>query len=184
MNTLKKYKLRSINYNILSKSNCTNLTFLPNNLESIDLLIKNKWVNSPYELITILFLLQFISKQKPIILKSKKDNVLSGIRKNDSLSGKISLKNSNLNEFFFKVVNKYFKTVDFSRLMSYDSRKNNIFSLNIHNINKIDSNLLKESNLLKNYTLEIVLKQSYSNNHLNYSNNLKLLLSHLKFPFN
>lgn len=184
MNLLKKYKLRSINYNIISKSNCTNLTYLPKNIKSIDLLIKNKWVNSPYELITVLFLLQFISNQKPIILKSTKDNILSGIRKNDSLSGKVSLKNINLYNFYSKIINNYFKLVDFSRLMSYDNKSNNIFSFNIQNINKIDKNILKETNLIKNYTLEIILKQVKSSSYSSYSNNIKLLLSHLKFPLN
>jgi len=184
MDIITKYKLRSINYNLIAKSNCINIKFLPQNITSVELLIKNKFINSPYELITVLFLIQFISNQKPIILKSKKDNVLSGIRKNDSLSGKVSLKKKNLMLFFFKIINEYFKTVDFSRLMDFNSKNKNILFLNIHNINKIDPILLKEVNLIKNYTIEIILKQKNVSSRYKFSNNINLLLSHLKFPFN
>lgn len=185
MDFLKKYKLRIINYNLISKINPINIRLIPGNVTSIDLLIKNNWINSPYELITILFLLQLICKQKPIILKSKKDNVLSGIRKNDSISGKISLKNNVLTAFYLKIVNNYFNVVDFSRNIHYIQKtKQNIFNLNFNNINKIDVDLIKETGLLKNYTLEVILKQKKIITNIKYINNINLVLSHLKFPFN
>ena len=158
MDFLKKYKLRIVNYNLIAKINSINVGLIPENIKSIDLLIKNNWVNSPYELITILFALKTICKQKPIILKSKKDNVLSGIRKNDSISGKVSLKNIVLTNFFLKLVNNYFSLVDFSRNIHYRTKKEkNIFNLNFNNINKIDANLIKENSLIKNYTLILFL---------------------------
>jgi len=41
MDFLKKYKLRIINYNLISKINPINIRLIPGNVTSIDLLIKN-----------------------------------------------------------------------------------------------------------------------------------------------
>ena len=183
MNFLTKYKLLTINYNIISKCNSININELPNNLSYNNLLINNYMINSSYEFINISFILKFICKNKPFLLKNKKDNLFLGIKKNDSFASYITLRKDKLNLFYLKFITKYLKIIDIKRKYFYENKIQNILNINIYNINKIDTILLKEK-WLNNYLLQYALKQkkNYFSKY-KYSNNIKLLLSHLNFPF-
>ena len=184
MNFILKYKLRSINYNYLSKFNCNNIKNLPFNIYKSNLTIKNNIINSSYEFLIILFLLKFIGKIKPFIIKSKKDNLLTGIKKNDSLFGYCILRKNNFSNYYLKFITNYINFINLKKQFLNWHKKNNSLKLSISNINKIDNILINENKLIKNYNLELVFNQKKNIfSKYNYSNNINLFLSHLNFPF-
>jgi len=183
MDLIKKYKLRTINYNIITKINCNNSKYLIKELMEVQLQLKNKLLNSQYNLIVLLFILQLITGEKPVINKSRKDSLFNGIYKNDCISVKIHLRKKTATSFLLKLVHSYFNIIDVSKLFSFNDTSN--VNIDIKNINKIDNLLLKENKLNYNNTLQIILKL-FKNTlpSFNISNNITLLLSHLQFPIN
>lgn len=183
MNFIKKYKLRHINYNLISKINCTGIKYLPKNLIEVQLRISNKYINSQYNLILLLFILKIMSNQKPVILKGKKDQLQQGLRKNDCLNGYVFLRNYNLTSFYLKFVNEYLSIIDFNRI-NLSEVATNVLNISMNNINKIDSVLLKESKFNNtSFKLNIILKQYYNKfNKYSITNNVNILLSHFKLP--
>lgn len=174
-----KYKKKILNYNLLTKKHC-NDDF---NLDKIILISDNTHIISVYNLLLILLSIKLLFNKKSYIRKSKKSNLFTGLRKNENIGIKCTLRKALINELIKKILFNYSKHIDITRNL-FISKSSKTFKLTLKNINKIDNILLQEYKLLKPliYKLDFISCQKNKTN--NYNNlNIYLLLTHLGFKF-
>jgi len=177
--------LKSINYNYICKGGYKSIKMLPGGLHFIKYDSKNKLVSSQYNILLLLIALKFVTGTKPYIIKSKKDLPAYGIRKFDCIGVAGTLRKQRLFNYFNKIINNYSVILDFTRKFSKITKEENQLVLNIKNLQKIDYYLNKEHKVLKEISVNILIK--LKRNHLSNkysSNSIILFLSHLGFKIN
>nr|YP_010394774.1 ribosomal protein L5 [Phytophthora versiformis]DAZ89211.1 TPA_asm: ribosomal protein L5 [Phytophthora versiformis] len=119
-------------YDLLTKLNFTNIFEIPK-IKKICLNIGFKNANiEKKKLINIILLLKLITNQKPIITKSKKNNIFLKIKKNSIIGCKITLRNKNIFNFLEKFL--IFILPNITNKIHFNLRNKNIFNFQISNI--------------------------------------------------
>ena len=118
-------------YNLLSKLTLKNIFEIPK-ITKICLNIGFKKSNlEKKKLINIILLLKLITNQKPLITKSKKNNIFLKIKKNSIIGCKITLRKNNIYFFLEKVLIFILPNLN---SLKFNVKNKNIFNFNIKNI--------------------------------------------------
>lgn len=136
----------SISYNIISKTN----TYCSNDVLVSSVYSKNNFVISTYNMLSILLGFKVLYNQKGIIKKAKKSNLFTGMRKNDNVQGKVTLRKNNLYNLLQRLSTDFY-SLDVLRNIDSSPEQLNI-RLKIKNINKLDLIMSKEYKTFKNVT--------------------------------
>lgn len=103
MNTFNNYYNNIISYDLITKHHFKNIFEIPK-IKKIYLNIGFKNANiEKKKLIDILILLKLIVNQKPILTKSKKNNIFLKIKKNSIIGCKVTLQKKNMYFFLEKL---------------------------------------------------------------------------------
>ena len=104
---LKNHYQNVIIYDLITKLHFKNIFEIPK-ITKICLNIGFKNANiEKKKLINIIILLKLITNQKPIVTKSKKNNIFLKIKKNSIIGCKVTLRKKNIYIFFRKTFNIY-----------------------------------------------------------------------------
>ena len=118
-------------YNLITKLNYKNIFEIPQ-INKICLNIGFKDANlEKKKLINIILLLKLITNQKPIITKSKKNNIFLKIKKNSIIGCKITLRKKNIFYFLEKIL---FFILPNSNIINFNLKNKNILNFQIFNI--------------------------------------------------
>ena len=118
-------------YNLLTKLNFKNIFEIPK-ITKICLNIGFKDVNiEKKKLINIILLLKLITNQKPLITKSKKNNIFLKIKKNDIIGCKMTLRKKNIFIFLEKIL--IFVLPNLKKI-NFNFKNKNILNFQIKNI--------------------------------------------------
>jgi large subunit ribosomal protein L5 len=119
-------------YDLLTKFNFKNVYEIPKiNKIYLNIGFKNANIDKK-NLINIITLLKLITNQKPIITKSKKNNIFLKIKKNSIIGCKITLRKKNINMFLEKIL--IFILPNLSSKLSFNINNKNILNFQIKNI--------------------------------------------------
>nr|YP_009167038.1 ribosomal protein L5 [Pythium insidiosum]YP_009167056.1 ribosomal protein L5 [Pythium insidiosum]BAS30599.1 ribosomal protein L5 [Pythium insidiosum]BAS30617.1 ribosomal protein L5 [Pythium insidiosum] len=131
-NNLKNHYQNVIVYDLLTKSNIKNI-FEITKITKICLNIGFKNANiEKKKLINILVLLKLITNQKPIVTKSKKNNIFLKIKKNSIIGCKVTLRKKNIYEFLEKIL--IFIIPNLNKNINLNLENKNILNFQIKNI--------------------------------------------------
>jgi large subunit ribosomal protein L5 len=131
-NNLKNHYQNVIAYDLLTKSNIKNI-FEITKITKICLNIGFKNANiEKKKLINILVLLKLITNQKPIVTKSKKNNIFLKIKKNSIIGCKVTLKRNNIYNFLEKIL--IFIIPNLNKNINLNLQNKNILNFQIKNI--------------------------------------------------
>jgi len=131
-NNLKNHYQNVIVYDLLTKSNIKNI-FEITKITKICLNIGFKNANiEKKKLINILVLLKLITNQKPIVTKSKKNNIFLKIKKNSIIGCKVTLRRKNIYDFLEKIL--IFIIPNLNKNINLNSENKNILNFQIKNI--------------------------------------------------
>ena len=116
-------------YNLLSKLTLKNIFEIPKiNKIFLNIGFKNSNIDKK-KLINIILLLKLITNQKPLITKSKKNNIFLKIKKNSIIGCKITLQKKNIFNFLEKIL-----IFILPNLREINLKNKNIFNFQIKNI--------------------------------------------------
>lgn len=131
-NNLKNHYQNVIAYDLLTKSNIKNI-FEITKITKICLNIGFKNANiEKKKLINILVLLKLITNQKPIVTKSKKNNIFLKIKKNSIIGCKVTLRKKNIYDFLEKIL--IFIIPNLNKNINLKLENKNILNFQIKNI--------------------------------------------------
>jgi len=131
-NNLKNHYQNVIAYDLLTKSNIKNI-FEITKITKICLNIGFKNANiEKKKLINILVLLKLITNQKPIVTKSKKNNIFLKIKKNSIIGCKVTLRKKNIYDFLEKIL--IFIIPNLNKNINLKLKNKNILNFQIKNI--------------------------------------------------
>ena len=118
-------------YDLITKLNFKNIFEIPK-ITKICLNIGFKDANiEKKKLINIIILLKLITNQKPIVTKSKKNNIFLKIKKNSIIGCKITLRKKNINIFLEKLL--IFILPNLNKI-KFNLKNQNILNFQIQNI--------------------------------------------------
>lgn len=118
-------------YDLITKLNFKNIFEIPN-ITKICLNIGFKDANiEKKKLINIILLLKLITNQKPIVTKSKKNNLFLKIKKNSIIGCKVTLRQKNIFNFLEKLI--IFILPNLIKI-NFNFKNKNILNFQIHNI--------------------------------------------------
>nr|YP_010394340.1 ribosomal protein L5 [Phytophthora kernoviae]UXG56216.1 ribosomal protein L5 [Phytophthora kernoviae]DAZ88348.1 TPA_asm: ribosomal protein L5 [Phytophthora kernoviae]DAZ88781.1 TPA_asm: ribosomal protein L5 [Phytophthora kernoviae] len=118
-------------YDLITKLNYKNIFKIPE-ITKICLNIGFKNANlEKKKLINIILLLKLITNQKPIVTKSKKNNIFLKIKKNSIIGCKITLRKKNIFYFLEKIL---FFILPHSNTINFNLKNKNILNFKIFNI--------------------------------------------------
>lgn len=118
-------------YNLITKLNYKNVFEIPQ-ITKICLNIGFKDANlEKKKLINLILLLKLITNQKPIITKSKKNNIFLKIKKNSIIGCKVTLRKKNIYSFLEKLVFFILPNMD---NLKFNSKNKNILNFQILNV--------------------------------------------------
>nr|UQT68337.1 ribosomal protein L5 [Nothophytophthora sp.] len=130
-NNLKNHYQNVTTYDLITKINFKNIFEIPK-ITKICLNIGFKNANiEKKKLINIIILLKLITNQKPIVTKSKKNNIFLKIKKNSIIGCKITLRKKNIYNFLEKVL--IFILPNLERI-NFNIKNKNILNFQIQNI--------------------------------------------------
>nr|YP_010394028.1 ribosomal protein L5 [Peronospora belbahrii]DAZ88036.1 TPA_asm: ribosomal protein L5 [Peronospora belbahrii] len=153
-------------YNLLTKLNLQNIFKIPKITKiCLNIGFKNSTIEKK-KLINIILLLKLITNQKPIITKSKKNNIFLKIKKNSIIGCKITLRKNNI--FFFLEKILIFILPNLTKI-NINLKNKNILNFKIKNILdffELKTEFLKFKNIP---ALDVSI-------HTNVKNNIELFL--------
>nr|YP_010508045.1 ribosomal protein L5 [Phytophthora clandestina]UXG56371.1 ribosomal protein L5 [Phytophthora clandestina] len=118
-------------YDLLTKLNFKNIFEIPKiNKICLNIGFKNANIEKK-KLINIILLLKLITNQKPLITKSKKNNIFLKIKKNSIIGCKITLRKNNI--FFFLEKILFFILPNLTKI-NFNFLNKNIFNFQIQNV--------------------------------------------------
>nr|YP_010395037.1 ribosomal protein L5 [Phytopythium vexans]YP_010395055.1 ribosomal protein L5 [Phytopythium vexans]DAZ89474.1 TPA_asm: ribosomal protein L5 [Phytopythium vexans]DAZ89492.1 TPA_asm: ribosomal protein L5 [Phytopythium vexans] len=118
-------------YDLITKFNFKNVYQIPKiNKVFLNIGFKNANIEKK-KLINIITLLKLITNQKPIVTKSKKNNIFLKIKKNSIIGCKITLRKKNINIFLEKLLIFILPNTNEIKL---NIKNNNILNFQINNI--------------------------------------------------
>jgi large subunit ribosomal protein L5 len=119
-------------YDLLTKLNFKNVYEIPKiNKIYLNIGFKNANIDKK-NLINIITLLKLITNQKPIVTKSKKNNIFLKIKKNSIIGCKVTLRKKNINIFLEKLL--IFILPNLNNNIVFDIKNKNILNFQIKNI--------------------------------------------------
>ena len=130
MKFLKNYSKSIVKYDLINKFTYKKISNIPK-LEKIIL----NFTFKKYEfksLLSSLVALELLTFQRPTVTKSKVSNISLKVRKGNPIGCKLTLRKNNMFNFFFKLLNEFFKTT--GKKVSSKKQKNKSFSFMIKNI--------------------------------------------------
>jgi len=130
-NNLKNHYQNITTYDLITKFNFKNIYEIPKiNKICLNIGFKNANIEKK-KLINIIILLKLITNQKPIVTKSKKNNIFLKIKKNSIIGCKITLRKKNINIFIEKLLIFILPDID---KINFDIKNKNILNFQIKNI--------------------------------------------------
>ena len=130
-NNIKNHYKNVISYDLLTKLHYKNIFQIPK-ITKICLNIGFKNANiEKKKLINIIILLKLITNQKPIVTKSKKNNIFLKIKKNSIIGCKVTLRKKNINIFIEKLLIFILPNID---KINFDIKNKNILNFQIKNV--------------------------------------------------
>lgn len=133
MQFIKNFYLTTLNYDLVNKFKYKNTKELP----KIKKIILNFGFqnNDIKNLASSLLALEIITNQYGVLTLTKKSNILLKLRKGNPVGCKVTLRNSNMYNFFSKMLLEIFpKIKNFDGFKNYKKIKKNTFSYNINDI--------------------------------------------------
>src|SRR4051812_21462929 len=129
---LKNHYQNVIIYDLITKLHFKNIFEIPK-ITKICLNIGFKNANiEKKKLINILILLKLITNQKPIVTKSKKNNIFLKIKKNSIIGCKVTLRKKNIYIFLEKLL--IFILPNLNKKIKFNTENENILNFQIKNI--------------------------------------------------
>ena len=129
---LKNHYQNVIIYDLITKLHFKNIFEIPK-ITKICLNIGFKNANiEKKKLINIIILLKLITNQKPIVTKSKKNNIFLKIKKNSIIGCKVTLRKKNIYVFLEKLI--IFILPQINNNIKFNFKNKNILSFQIKNI--------------------------------------------------
>ena len=130
-NNLKNHYQNITTYDLITKFNFKNIYEIPKiNKICLNIGFKNANIEKK-KLINIIILLKLITNQKPIVTKSKKNNIFLKIKKNSIIGCKVTLRKKNINIFIEKLLIFILPDID---KINFDIKNKNILNFQIKNI--------------------------------------------------
>jgi len=130
-NNLKNHYQNITTYDLITKINFKNVYEIPKiNKISLNIGFKNANIDKK-KLINIIILLKLITNQKPIVTKSKKNNIFLKIKKNSIIGCKVTLRKKNINFFLEKI---FIFILPNMHEIKYNINNNNILNFQIKDI--------------------------------------------------
>jgi len=130
-NNLKNHYQNITTYDLITKFNFKNVYEIPKiNKIFLNIGFKNANIEKK-KLINIIILLKLITNQKPIVTKSKKNNIFLKIKKNSIIGCKVTLRKKNINIFIEKLLIFILPNID---KINFDIKNKNILNFQIKNI--------------------------------------------------
>jgi large subunit ribosomal protein L5 len=131
-NNLKNHYQNVITYDLLTKYPIKNI-FEITKITKICLNLGFKNANlEKKKLINIMVLLKLITNQKPIVTKSKKNNIFLKIKKNSIIGCKITLRKKNIDFFLEKLL--IFIIPNLNQNIKFNIKNKNIINFQIKNV--------------------------------------------------
>ncbi len=118
-------------YDLITKFNFKNIYEIPKiNKICLNIGFKNANIEKK-KLINIIILLKLITNQKPIVTKSKKNNIFLKIKKNSIIGCKVTLRKKNINIFLEKLLIFILPNIN---EINFNIKNKNILNFQIKNI--------------------------------------------------
>lgn len=150
MNYIQNHYKYNINYDLITKLNLINIFNIPK-INKITLNIGLKNSNMEKKKMTLIaLLLRLIINQQILITKSKKNNIILKIKKNDIIGCKLTLRKNNIYFFLEKLLIFILPNIkDFNGLLLNKNSKNilNFKISNILNFFELEKEFLKFQNI-------------------------------------
>jgi large subunit ribosomal protein L5 len=120
-----------ITYDLITKFHYKNIFEVPKiNKICLNIGFKNANIEKK-KLLNIMVLLKLITNQKPVVTKSKKNNIILKIKKNSIIGCKVTLRKNNINIFLEKLLIFIIPNTD---KIKFNSKSKNILNFQISNI--------------------------------------------------
>jgi large subunit ribosomal protein L5 len=130
-NNFKNHYQNITTYDLITKFNFKNIYEIPKiNKICLNIGFKNANIEKK-KLINIIILLKLITNQKPIVTKSKKNNIFLKIKKNSIIGCKVTLRKKNINIFIEKLLIFILPNIE---KINFDIRNKNILNFQIKDI--------------------------------------------------
>jgi len=130
-NNFKNHYQNITTYDLITKFNFKNVYEIPKiNKICLNIGFKNANIEKK-KLINIIILLKLITNQKPIVTKSKKNNIFLKIKKNSIIGCKLTLRKKNINIFIEKLLIFILPNIE---KINFDIRNKNILNFQIKDI--------------------------------------------------
>lgn len=128
---LKNHYQNVISYDLITKFHYQNIFEIPKITKiCLNMGFKNANIEKK-KLINIIVLLKLITNQKPIVTKSKKNNIFLKIKKNSIIGCKVTLRKKNINIFLEKLLIFIIPNI---QKINFNSKNINILNFQIQNI--------------------------------------------------